>query len=747
MASTLPNHQNLRVHVASGDVLDVREFRVLERMSSLFEITLVVVCQNPDIDFEAVVGHEASFTMTGGSGGAASHTWTGLCNELEQLAVEEDGLSTYQMSLAPSLWLLTQRRNYRMFQQRSELDIALQLLAEWGIEPELRLTTSYKKRKYRVQYAESDFAFLCRMLEDAGISFFFERGEETRLILSDAPHGADARAPIPFRDAPTVADREHVTKVRVGRRIRPGKYTMRDHDYRKDPSFKLLAEAKKGEGIEERLERYHYTPGAFLFGTDKGEPTPHADDKGKARTDEAEAAVLAQKRLDAKRASAKTITFESNVLDLAPGVVVTFLDHPRSDLGMGKRLLIVEAARHGTNDGEWTTRCEARSADAPYRPALSTPKPKVSGVESATVVGPAGEEIHTDEFGRVRVHFHWDRESKMDDNSSCWIHVSQAWGGAGFGGMNLPRVGQEVIVDFLGGDPDRPIIVGRVYTNLQKTPYPLPASKTQSGWKSSSTGGTGGYNEMMFDDAAGGEVIRLQAEKDWTKLVKNDEDAVVGRDRTRLVKNDESVTIGNSRSKVVKKNEDVVIGKNHTKKVGANEREVTILNRIVSVGASRSSQVGSIDSVVAGSAISVMVSPPSEGESAGTSQVITHDRIVLSTPGGATLTMEGDAITLTARLISFEATEKLTALGKLGATLGATSGEVLVGSESGEVRVDAASNKLTLSGATLTKLGCSGGDVRINGGPMVKVNTVDDKKKGETENPFAPPAPPMPVVT
>jgi type VI secretion system secreted protein VgrG len=313
--------------------------------------------------------------------------------------------------------------------------------------------------------------------------------------------------------------------------------------------------------------------------------------------------------------------------------------------------------------------------------------------------------------------------------------------------MNLPRVGQEVIVDFLGGDPDRPIIIGRVYTNLQKTPYPLPAGKTQSGWKSSSTGGTGGYNEMMFDDAGGSEIIRVQAEKDWTKLVKNDEEAVVGRDRTRVVKHDESVTIGNSRSKVVKKNEDVVIGKNLTKKVGANEREVTMLNRVISVGVSRSAQVGSIDSLVAGSAISVMVSPPSEGGSTGTSQVIVHDRIVLSTPGGATLTMEGDAITLSARLITFEASEKLAALGKLGASLGAASGDVVVGSESGEVRVAAASNKLTLSGATLTSLACSGGDVRINGGPMVKVNTVDEKKKREAENPFAPPAPPMPVVT
>src|SRR5262249_11818611 len=151
-------------------------------------------------------------------------------------------------------------------------------------------------------------------------------------------------------------------------------------------------------------------------------------------------------------------------------------------------------------------------------------------------VGPPGEEIHTDEFGRVRVHFHWDRESRMDDESSCWIHVSQPWSGAGYGGVNLPRVGQEVLVDFLGGDPDRPGIVGRVYTNLQRVPYHLPENKTQSGWKSQSTKGTGGYNEIMFEDEAGQELVRVQAEKDLHKLVKNDEEIAIGRNQ--------SVTVG-----------------------------------------------------------------------------------------------------------------------------------------------------------------------------------------------------------
>lgn len=196
---------------------------------------------------------------------------------------------------------------------------------------------------------------------------------------------------------------------------------------------------------------------------------------------------MARRRLDGSRSEALSCAFDTNALDLAPGVVLSMIGHPQRDLGEDRRLLVVASTLTGTVGARLQHHCEAHRADVPYRPLPKTPRPRVMGVESATVVGPAGEEIHTDEFGRVRVHFHWDRESRMDEKSSCWIHVSQSWGGAGYGGVNLPRIGQEVVVDFLGGDPDRPIITGRVYTNLQKVPYSLPASKTQSGWKSNVT--------------------------------------------------------------------------------------------------------------------------------------------------------------------------------------------------------------------------------------------------------------------
>jgi type VI secretion system secreted protein VgrG len=673
---TLP--PRLEIEVASGDTLHTRQFSIHERLSSLFTVSLVAVSENPDIAFDDVVGQAGRFTLRSGP---HTRAWSGLCSHLQQVRAEESGLSTYELTIVPSLWLLSQRRNYRMFQQIAEPDIVKKLLAEWRIEPEVRLSGIYKPRKYRVQYGESDYAFMSRMLEDAGISFRFQEEDgETKLLLTDAPQSNEPREEkIAYRDNPTVArDLEHVTAVRIGQRVRPGRYTMRDHDYRRPPSHKLITSAEApNRGVEAKLERYHYTPGAFLFRAERGEDTPVADSKGKVRADEKEGEILARKRLEAKRAVAKVCAFETNAHDLAPGVVMSMVDHPRSDLAPERPYLILESTLSGTHDGEWAHRCEAVSAEIPYRPALATPKPKVNGVESATVVGTPGEEIDCDEFGRVRVHFHWDRESQMDDNSSCWIHVSQAWGGAGFGGMNLPRVGQEVLVDFLGGDPDQPIIVGRVYTGVQRVPFKLPANKTQSGIKSNSTGGGGGYNELMFEDAAGRELLRMQAERDLQKLVKNDEKVTigndrakdvgrddnqsVGRDRARSVGRDESVSIGRDLNQNVAGNMSLTVGAEYTKIVGENEQETTALHRSIVVGLNRSSSVGLVDSTSVGERFFVAVTPPGGEAGSATSATMVDKKIVFTTGAGATITLEGAEVRIDADVIKLTAKKTIEA--------------------------------------------------------------------------------------
>lgn len=753
MTPTSPSMvSNLSAQVASGDALDVRRFAVEEQISALFSIQLVVMSRNENIDFDAVVGQRASFTMVHGGG---QRTWTGIANQLQQVGVGDgaESLSTYQLTIVPDLWLATQRKNCRMFQQISELDIVKKLLAEWGIEPELRLTGTYKKRKYRVQYGESDFAFMSRMLEDAGISFYFrDVGGASKLVLADAPQVAEPRASIAFRDQPMVADHEHITGVRIGQRVRPGRYTMRDHDYRLPPSYPLVKTATQvNVPIEERLERFQYTPGAFLFGTDKGEGSPVADDKGKTRTDEQEGDLVAKKRLEAKRASAKVCTFDTNAHDLSPGVVVCFLDHPRADLARDKPWLIVSSRLSGTSSDAWDHACEARTAAAPFRPPLVAPKPKVNGVESATVVGPAGEEIHTDEFGRVRVHFHWDRESKMNERSSCWIHVSQPWGGAGFGGSNLPRIGQEVIVDFLGGDPDRPVIVGRLYTNLQKTPYKLPDNKTQSGWQSRSSPGGGGdnYNELMFEDKKGQELVRMQAEKDLNKLVKHDEqvkigndrtkqvghdDALtVGNDRTRMVGHDESVTIGNDRTRMVGNNESVTIGNSRSKSIGVNESLFVGANQSEQIGANRTEQVGANHSESIGANMSVNVGM-AKTETVALASAETVGAAKALTVGGAYAVTVGGMMATTVAFVQMEnvgLTKSVTVGEKITINCGASS---ITMDKAGKIAIEGtefvfnSSGPVTLNG---TEINIKGSDVIIEASGQAEVHGAKVKITGE----------------
>jgi type VI secretion system secreted protein VgrG len=251
-------------------------------------------------------------------------------------------------------------------------------------------------------------------------------------------------------------------------------------------------------------------------------------------------------------------------------------NHPRADLAEDKTLLVTELNIEGTPGEEWSIRGRAVFAAEPYRPLLVTQKPRLHSVQSATVVGEPGDEIHTDEFGRVRVQFPWDREGRNDDMSSCWIRVSQGWAGMGFGAIMIPRVGQEVLVGFLEGDPDQPIIVGRVYNGLNKTPYKLPDHKTRSSIKSDSSPGSDGFNEIMFEDQKERELVYEQAQKNRRRLVKNDEAATVGRDRERLVMGNELLTIGLDRTEVTGMNRTEITGLNRTTIIGAERVQVVV---------------------------------------------------------------------------------------------------------------------------------------------------------------------------
>lgn len=511
--------------------LSVRQFEVREKISDLFEIKITARSPNADLDFEELIGRGVTFTLHNGAANALVplRIWTGLCARCEQTRVETSGLSTYELTIVPKLWLLTKRRNHRMFQHESVVDVAHKLMKEWDVHHRLNVRrTAHPSLELRMQYGESDYNFMCRLLEEAGITFFFEHDADkgTVLVFSDEPQGRDARlAAIPFVDdagQAQVSGAEFATALRMRREIRPAKVVLRDFDFRK-PRYELLAQAQAESGLEEQLEQFHYVPGAFK--TEGHEPgdTPTADDLGCARACEVAGSGLAKRILEAERTRRRKIAFNTNAYDVAPGTTVMISGHPRAELGT--KLLMTQLTITGDVEkpDEWIATARSYFADTPYHPERKTPKPRIYGVQSAIVVGPEDETVYTDEFGRVRCQFHWDRHGAFDPQSSAWMRVSQGWAGPGYGLFNLPRVGHEVLVGFVDGDPDQPIITGRVFNGAQQVPYPLPGSKMMSGWKSDSNS-----NIILFDDTPGDEMFYTQAEKDKLNIVKRREASLFG---------------------------------------------------------------------------------------------------------------------------------------------------------------------------------------------------------------------------
>ena len=535
--------------------LSVRKFSVEESLSGLFSVKVAARSPNEDIDLESIVGKPALFRVVSGVAWAHLDTrvWTGVVSEMELTRVEPSGLSTYELTIVPNLWLLTQRQDYRLFQHQSIPEIVGKLLDEWRIRHQLRIEADkYPKLELRIQYGESDFAFVSRLLEEAGITYHFEDDvvDGSQLVLSDKPQSHEARegGPVRFVDdasAAKAAQHDYVTEVRIGNKVKPGKLTIRDFDFRR-PGFALFGEAAAHTGVESKLEQYQYLPGAFLSETARSAETPRADDKGAARHQQPLGHELAQKRLEGQRATKQVVHFKTNALDLSPGVVFAIGGHARKDLSPEKELLVSSLSLEGEVDQEWTIRGTASFAAVPYRPALVTKKPKIFGVQSAVVVGAAGEKVHTDEFGRVRVQFHWDREGKFDENSSVWIRVSQAWAGSGYGMVNLPRVGNEVLVGFVEGDPDNPIIVGRVFNGAQQVPYKLPDASLFSAWKSDSNS-----NIILYIDIPGIEYFMEQAERDRLGVVKHDHIDIIGNSRSEAIRADQGTVVGGNYSRGV----------------------------------------------------------------------------------------------------------------------------------------------------------------------------------------------------
>lgn len=543
----------LRLDTPVKESLDVREFTVDDGLSSLFSVDLEVVSPNPALELDDLIGQPAAFHVELGDlayEGTPRRSWSGVISEAHLVRSEATGLSTYQMTIAPTLWLLTRRTNCRVFQQMTDLDVARAILAEWGIDALVECSRSYKTRKYRVQYQETDHAFFCRMLEASGITYFHRLVDgQSKLVLTDAPErGVERKDTLEYADEPT-ANSRNASNFRASRALTAGRIAVADHDHRLANVPLVAQTAASAHPTESRLESFSYEPGSFRFGNPGSADTPTADDRGRTRTDMDEAQRIAEQKAAASMARARRFTFEANALDLAPGLRLAIGHHPMAEK-VGK-LLVVRTIITGSHDTEAHVTTHAADAQTAWKPDVVTPIPQISGVETAVVVGPAGETIHCDEFGRVRVQFHWDRYGTMDENSSCWVHVNQAWAGEGLGAINVPRIGQEVVVSFLGGNPEEPMIVGRIFTNLLRPPFALPANKTQNGFRSASVPATGGFNMFMFEDKAGAEEIRMRAEKDWNTRVNNDVTASIGRHRSAAIDgNDKETVKGNQKEAV-----------------------------------------------------------------------------------------------------------------------------------------------------------------------------------------------------
>jgi len=550
--------------------LSVASFEGTEAISELFAFHVDITSTTTGLDPETIAGAKSVLTIT--TGDQASRYLSGIVARVE-LGEQTEKAAVYRVMIVPSFFRLLYRHDARIFQEQKVDEIIQAVFAAAGVENfRLALQGEYVVREYCVQYRESDWAFVSRLMEEEGIFYFFEHDDSSHtLVLGDAP-ATHARIASPdkiaFRPAlGAMARGESVSKLIVGREIRPGKVAITDFNFKK-PSLSLMSSAAGAS--ESDLEVYDF-PGQFELPDD--------------------GAALAKVRLGEWEASRRWGAGESGCARFTAGFVFELFDHPRDEAS--RAYLLTRVHHHGvapqmsgtlSTDRSYSNRFEIIPDDVPYRPARRTPRPFVRGVQTAIVTGPSGEEIYVDEHGRVKVQFPWDRQGQNDEKSSCWIRVSQVWAGAGFGAMWIPRIGHEVVVDFVEGNPDRPLIVGRVYHGMNVPPYPLPAEKTKSTIRSNSSPGGGGSNELRFEDKAGSEEVYLHGEKDWTIRIENNKTEQVGNDQSLHVDSDRKKTIGGNQSESVGKDKSIKVSGNHLETIGANESQNIGANATKNVG-------------------------------------------------------------------------------------------------------------------------------------------------------------------
>ncbi|ECF3052084.1 type VI secretion system tip protein VgrG [Salmonella enterica subsp. enterica serovar Baildon] len=470
---------------------------------------------------------------------------------------------TYELRMEPWVKLLTHTSDYKAFQNKTVVDILDEVLAEYPYPVEKRLVESYPVRTWQVQYGETDFDFLQRLMQEWGIYWWFEHSEDSHtLVLADAisAHKACPDSPlVEWHQEELKLDKEFIHTITANESLRTGQWVLDDFDFTKPRSLLANTVANPRETGHATYEHYEW-PGDYF--------------------DKSEGEMLTRIRMEAQRSPGSRVLGAGNIRTLMTGYTFTLENYPTAEVNqeyllMQTLLFVQDNAQHSGQDQHFTfsTRFELHPTREVFRPQRTVSKPHTKGPQSAIVTGPSGQEIWTDQYGRVKVQFGWDRYGKMDENSSCWIRVSYPWADKGFGMIQIPRIGQEVLVDFKNGDPDLPIIVGRTYNQDTMPPWGLPGMASQSGIFSHSLyGGPTNGNMLRFDDKTGAEEVKFHAEKDLNTTVKNNETHTVMVDRTKTIIKNETNSIGEDRNTTVTKNDGLSVKLTQTINIGTTYR-------------------------------------------------------------------------------------------------------------------------------------------------------------------------------
>ena len=462
---------------------------------------------------------------------------------------------TYELRIEPWLKLLTHTSDYKAFQNKTVVDILDEVLDEYSFPVEKRLVENYPPRTWQVQYGETDFDFIQRLMQEWGIYWWFEHSENSHtLVLADAinVHKACADSPLVcYYQKGLKLDKEFIHTITANESLRSGQWVLNDFDFMKPRSLLKSTVANPRETGLAEYEHYEW-PGDY-FTKSEGE-------------------MLTRIRMEEQRSPGSRVQGSGNIRTLMTGFTFTLENYPTAEVNreyllVQTTLFIQDNAQHSGQEQHfsYSTSFELHPTSEVYRPQRTLSKPHTKGPQSAIVTGPAGQEIWTDKYGRVKVQFGWDRYGKNDENSSCWVRVSYPWAGKGFGGIQIPRIGQEVLVDFKNGDPDLPIIVGRTYNQDTMPPWGLPGAATQSGFYSHTIGGgPTNANALRFEDKTGGEEIWLHAEKDQRIEVNNNESHWVGNNRLKVIDKTETAIIGEERSLTVQMDDTSLAGQNKT---------------------------------------------------------------------------------------------------------------------------------------------------------------------------------------